>query len=107
MWNEKAVYKIQNEIGKRAYTVAIGSTIRAGVGVAKGDFSLVLFPGTKGKNCDIAALKIIVEEAGGKVSNLFGKEERYDQAIHGAIISNAIIHPEVVEIVKKYIVNEK
>lgn len=109
MWPtaEYNLYKIQNEIGKRAYTVAIGSTIRAGVGVAKGDFSLVLFPGTKGKNCDIAALKIIVEEAGGKVSNLFGEEERYDQDIHGAIISNAIIHPEVVEIVKKYIVNEK
>lgn len=106
MWPtaEYNLYKIQNEIGKRAYTVTIGSVIRAGVGVAKGDFSLVLFPGTKGKNCDIAALKIIVEEAGGKVTNLFGEEDYYDQDIDGAIISNGIIHSEIVEIVKENII---
>jgi len=31
--------------------------------VASGDFSLAIFPGTKHKNCDIAAIKVIVGEA--------------------------------------------
>lgn len=95
------LYDVQKEIGKRSYTVALGSTIHAGIGVAKGDFTLVLFPGTKDKNCDIAALKIIVEEAGGMVTNLFGEEQRYDIPINGAIISNKKIHNEIVKLIKE------
>ena len=49
--------------------------------VATGDFNLVIFPGTEHKNCDIAAAKIIVEEAGGKVTDLFGNEQKYDTDI--------------------------
>lgn len=68
--------------------------------IASGEFNLSIFPGTKHKNCDIAAVKVIVEEAGGKVTDLFGKEQNYDQDINGAIISNGIIHDEVIEIIK-------
>jgi fructose-1,6-bisphosphatase/inositol monophosphatase family enzyme len=50
---------------------------------------------------DVAAVKIIVEEAGGKVTDLNGKEQRYDQPINGAIISNGILHDEIFEAVKK------
>ena len=103
MWPtaEYNLYNVQKEIGKKSYTITIGSIIHAGVGVAKGDFTLALFPGTKGKNCDIAALKIIVEEAGGKVTNLFGEEQRYDISINGAIISNNKIHAEIVNMIKE------
>ena len=67
----------------------ISSQIKAQIMcVAKGDFNLAIFPGTKHKNCDIAAAKVIVEEAGGKVTNLFGNEQRYDEDIKGAVISN-------------------
>ncbi len=45
---------------------------------------------------DIAAIKVIVEEAGGKVTDLEGNEQRYDRAINGAIISNGVIHPQLV-----------
>ena len=41
------------------------------------------------------------EEAGGKVTNLAGEEERYDQSIHGAIISNKLIHEEIVKLIKE------
>jgi myo-inositol-1(or 4)-monophosphatase len=52
---------------------------------------------------DIAAIKIIVEEAGGKVTNLRGEEQRYDQPIFGAIISNGILHEELVSLIKPFI----
>lgn len=105
MW-PKADYNIYgaiNELGKKTYFVSIGSIIRACTCIASGDFSLAIFPGTKHKNCDVAAAKIIVEEAGGKVTNFFGNEQRYDESINGAIISNGIVHQEVVNILKKYL----
>lgn len=70
--------------------------------VASGEFNLAIFPGTKRKNCDIAAAKVIVEEAGGKVTNLLGEEQRYDTDIKGAIVSNGKVHNEVIEAIKKY-----
>ena len=71
--------------------------------VANGDFNLAIFPGTKHKNCDIAAVKVIVEEAGGKVTDIFGEEQRYDQDIKGAVVSNGIVHQEVIATLNKYI----
>ena len=71
--------------------------------MAKGDFNFVLFPGTGHKNCDIAAAKVIVEEAGGKVTDLFGNDQRYDRPINGAILSNGVIHDELVAIVAKHV----
>ena len=68
--------------------------------VANGDFNLAIFPGTTHKNCDIAAAKVIVEEAGGKVTDLFGNEQRYDQSINGAVISNSVVHDEAITALK-------
>lgn len=105
LWPE-ADYDISNvlqELGKKTYFISLGSIIRACTCVASGEFILALFPGTKHKNCDIAAAKVIVEEAGGKVTNLFGDEQRYDKSINGAVISNGKIHNEVVNTIKKYL----
>lgn len=103
MWAgaEYDVYEIIKELGKKSYFVSVGSVIRACMCVASGEFNLAIFPGTVRKNCDIAAAKIIVEEAGGKVTDFFGKEQRYDKSINGAIISNGIVHNEVLEQIKK------
>ena len=98
---------ILEDLGKKAYIVGIGSVIRACMCVASGDFTLAIFPGTKHKNCDIAAVKVIVEEAGGKVTDLFGNEQRYDESINGAVISNNKVHEEIVEIINKYLKNRK
>lgn len=95
------------ELGKKTYFVGLGSVIRASMCVASGEFNLAIFPGTKHKNCDIAAAKVIVEEAGGKVTDLFGEEQRYDESINGAIISNGIVHQEAVDAIKKYLENKK
>lgn len=84
----------------------IGSITKASCLVATGDYSLAIFTGTEHKHCDIAAIKVIVEEAGGKVTDLFGNEQRYDQSIKGALISNGIVHNEVIEVIKNYIIED-
>ena len=105
-----AEYNISNviqDLGNKTYFIGLGSIIRACMCVSSGDFSLAIFPGTKHKNCDIAAVKVIVEEAGGKVTDLFGNEQRYDESINGAVISNGKVHNEVVETIKKYLNDKK
>ena len=82
---------------------SIGSVARSCMAIASGHFSCDIFPGTEHGNCDIAASYLIVMEAGGKVTNLYGEEQRYDRDIKGAIISNGVSHEDMLEIVKKYI----
>ena len=79
----------------------LGSTTHASVLVAQGDLVANIFPGTKGKNVDIATAKVIVEEAGGKVTDLFGNDQRYDRDIQGAILSNGVVHDEIVRVMKE------
>jgi myo-inositol-1(or 4)-monophosphatase len=50
---------------------------------------------------DIAALKVLIEEAGGKVTDKDGNEQRYDQKINGALISNGVVHEELIERIKE------
>lgn len=72
--------------------------------IATGDFSCDIFPGTEHGNCDVAASYLIVTEAGGKVTNLYGEKQRYDMDIKGAIITNGISHDKILNEVKKYII---
>ena len=97
------ISSVVQELRRKTYFISLGSIIRASMCVASGEFILAIFPGTTHKNCDIAAVKLIVEEAGGKVTNLFGNEQRYDTSINGAIISNNKVHNEVIDIIKKYL----
>ena len=103
MWPEADynIFPAIQDLGLKTYFIGLGSIIRACTCVASGEFICAIFPGTKHKNCDIAAAKVIVEEAGGKVTNLFGNEQRYDNDISGAIISNGDVHDEVVNCIKE------
>lgn len=108
MWS-KAKYDVCNvfkELRKLTRLNDIGSITRASCCVATGDYSLTIFTGTDHKHCDIAAVKVIVEEAGGKVTDLFGNDQRYDRSIKGAVISNGKVHDEVLKVIKKYIIEE-
>lgn len=49
---------------------------------------------------DVAALKIITEEAGGKVTDLNGNERRYDEDGIGCLVSNGILHNEILKIIQ-------
>lgn len=108
MWSksEYNVYDVIKMLGEKTYFVSIGSVIRGAMCVADGEFSMAIFPGTKRKNCDIAAAKVIVEEAGGRVTDIFGNEQRYDRDINGAIISNGLVHDEVLKTVNKNLNNK-
>jgi myo-inositol-1(or 4)-monophosphatase len=74
----------------------LGSIIGAAMYVAAGRYEACVFPGTTGKCVDTAAVKIIVEEAGGKVTDLFGNKQRYDGDINGALITNGVVHNTLV-----------
>lgn len=50
---------------------------------------------------DIAAIKLLIEEAGGKVTSLDGNEQRYDRRINGAVMSNGLIHDELLQLVRE------
>lgn len=72
--------------------------------VAAGEFTATIFPHTTVH--DAAAVKIIVEEAGGKVTDLFGNEQRYDRPINGLLVSNNILHGKLVKLTKKFVVTQ-
>ena len=91
------------ELKRNSKISSIGSVARSCMAIATGDFSCDIFPGTSHGNCDIAASYLIVTEAGGKVTNLYGENQRYDKDIKGSIISNGISHNDILEIVKKYL----
>lgn len=82
-----------------AKVVNLWSAILPTALVASGEFAATVFNVNKPE--DAAAIKVIVEEAGGKVTDLFGKEQRYDQPTKGFIASNGIIHEELVDIVAR------
>jgi len=70
-----------------------GNVFKASL-VAQGRMDGFIFPGRSAH--DIAGEKLIIEEAGGKVTSLDGKEQRYDGPIRGAVVSNGHIHDALV-----------
>lgn len=77
-----------------------GNVFKASL-VSQGLMDAFVFPG-RGAH-DIAAEKLIIEEAGGKVTNLDGEEQRYDRAIRGAVVSNGgPIHDALVKLLRDY-----
>lgn len=105
MWNNAKynTMKIAYDMLPKVRTSSIGSVARSCMAIASGYFSCDLFPGVVHGNCDIAASALIVTEAGGKVTDFDGNNQRYDIDINGAIITNGTSHDEIVEVVKKYV----
>jgi len=90
---------------KKCSVMRFLSFIYGGIQVANGKFIGAVFYNPYAH--DIAALKIITEEAGGKVTDLNGKERRYDEDGIGCIVSNGILHDELLNIVQMGKVQEK
>ncbi|MBI2483861.1 inositol monophosphatase [Candidatus Uhrbacteria bacterium] len=82
-----------------AKVMSLLTTIHAGALVASGEFLATFY--LLNHAHDIAALKILVEEAGGKVTDIDGNDQRYDRPINGAIISNGFVHDQLVELIQK------
>ena len=94
MWNNAKydTLELLKEIRKEVKLTQMGSVARACMAVASGKISAEVFPGTIHGNCDVAASKLIVEEAGGVVTDFHGNDQRYDVDIDGAIITNKKIN---------------
>lgn len=82
-----------------AWTPSLLSAVYASLQVATGDFVGEIFEYPN--PWDGAAVKIIVEEAGGKVTDLEGNEQGYDQPINGFIASNGILHSQLLTLVSQ------
>lgn len=82
-----------------AKLVTYWGTILPSALIADGNFTAVVFNVWKPE--DGAAIKVIVEEAGGKVTDLAGNEQRYDQKVNGYIASNGVVHDEIIDILKE------
>lgn len=93
----EAILRIRSE-GNRLFHLS--GCVFKGVMIAQGYADGYIFPYDTAH--DIAAVKLIVEEAGGSVTNLAGKEQRYDQKINGAIVSHKGVHTELREIAEDY-----
>jgi len=52
------------------------------------------------KPWDIAPSVTIVREAGGVVTDLAGNNQRYDQEVNGAIVSNGVIHDKLLAVLQ-------
>lgn len=79
--------------------VYLNSSIYEAMLVASGQIAAKVHVGSGAY--DVVTSKLIVEEAGGKVTDLFGDAQRYDQPVRGAIISNGLVHDELVALARK------
>jgi len=74
--------------------------IYSGMLVAAGELAAAIF--AHKSPWDVAAVKIIVEEAGGTCTDLDGNDQRYDQETNGFVASNGILHEQLITLLKKH-----
>lgn len=80
-------------------TMALYCAIYEGMMVTAGQMAGHIFVGAGAY--DAVASALFVTEAGGKVTNLFGEEQRYDEPVKGAVATNGIVHEEILALVQK------
>jgi len=90
-----------DEKGVRMYSVL--STSYEGLQVARGEFIASIF--LKNNPWDNAGIKLLIDEAGGKTTDLYGNEQRYDKPMKGFVGSNGVIHDELIELIKSTMLN--
>lgn len=79
--------------------VNLGANVYMGALLACGHMMGVIY--NDNKPYDAAAVKIIVEEAGGKVTDINGNEQRYDKEIKGMVASNGKLHNVLLQAIQK------
>jgi myo-inositol-1(or 4)-monophosphatase len=80
-----------------AKLMKLSSTVYAGMLVALGEFSVLVTRGDR--PWDVVAIDIIIREAGGTVTDLYGNPLRYDQPLHGTVATNGLVHPRMLELI--------
>ncbi|HEY4479725.1 MAG: hypothetical protein A3B99_05290 [Candidatus Yanofskybacteria bacterium RIFCSPHIGHO2_02_FULL_44_12b] len=75
------------------------SAVYMGMLVASGEIGGCIVPVKYPWDC--AAIKLLVEEAGGKVTDLFGSEQRYDRTVDGFVAAHPSLHQILVGMIQK------
>lgn len=94
--------KSQAQLAKHfptCFILNLYSVIYSGMLVASGELVASLY--TWSHAHDGASLKIIIEEAGGTVTDLVGKDQRYDGKINGFLASNGKVHKDLLKVIKQ------
>lgn len=99
-WWPEADYDIDGamhdlSLRTKAYVLHLGSVVNAACLVSAGQYEACIYAGTRDKSVDVAAVKVIVEEAGGQVTDLFGNQQLFIHDLRGAIVSNGVVHNEI------------
>jgi len=91
----------ENLVKSQAKTLIPLSVAYFGGLIADGNMEGSVLPGTIG--WETGAMQLLVEEAGGKVTDIYGNPLVYDEdyATRGHIITNGLIHDQLVEIVNR------
>lgn len=82
-----------------AIPINIVVTTYLGALVASGQLVANIFHGNK--PWDTAAQKIIIDEAGGVVTDLEGHDQRYDQRTGGMLATNGLVHEQLLKLVQQ------
>lgn len=94
----KNLFPAMDEMYQRNVSMITGLSIHYMTAlVAAGEFAATVFGST---SChDMTAGKIIVEEAGGRVTDLYGNiPARFDRDFPGQVCSNGLLHDELISI---------
>lgn len=83
-------------------TIELATAVYSGALVSCGEFAASIYPVKF--PWDGAAIKILVEEAGGKVTDIFGKEQRYDGYINGCLATNGACHDKLVKLIRETVI---
>ena len=101
-WNKTInLFPVGQELNKRGVRLISGLSVGyMGALVAIGEMSALVFGGNDPH--DTSAIQLLVEEAGGKATDLFGKNTRYDQDVEGQLATNGLVHDEILDIIKNF-----
>lgn len=99
-WESPSLMTALVEKFKNCLPVKLNSFIYGGMLVAMGEIVASMYSWNFAHDC--ASLKIIIEEAGGKATNVFGKDQRYDGKVKGMLVSNGVVHEQLLEIAKNH-----
>lgn len=102
LWSEKvpSIGKLSEKLlEQKTRLIDAGSIIYMGCLVASGELVSTITIGKKPH--DSASLKIIIEEAGGRVTSILGADQLYNQEVNGHISSNGLLHDTLVKITKE------
>lgn len=99
-WYDKEVQMrwVRNMMDKNVRTMLLHSCGYNGMLITSGQLSGLIFQGSSA--WDAAPLGLLIEEAGGKFTDLQGNDQRYDTKINGFIASNGVMHEQILSLLR-------